>query len=247
MSLAKSQRSPWAQALALFRRELLAYFLSPMIYLVWAVFLIASGYLFATTIRDGAPLSLDETFANMSFLLIFVVPLLTMRLVAEELRLGTLELLFTDPLSDATIVLAKFCGAVCFFAVMMAPTLAYPAILAATGQPDLGPIAGGYVGLFLMGSLFVAAGLCASALTSHQIAAAAASFTLLLLLWVLGRAGASLAPGISRDVLDYLSTFSRFAAFRRGLVDTRSLVYFVSLTVLLLFGAVRALGLRRLQ
>jgi ABC-2 type transport system permease protein len=130
---------------------------------------------------------------------------------------------------------------------MLLPTAAYPAVLAITGQPDPGPVVAGYIGLVLLAALFVAVGIAASALMSHQIAAAAVAFTVLFLFWVLGRAADTLSPGTLRDSLDYLSAFSRFSAFRRGLVDSRSVVYCASLTALCLFLAVRALGLRRLK
>jgi ABC-2 type transport system permease protein len=247
MSDARAYEPSLGQAGALFRRELGAYFLSPMAYVVWVVFLVACGYLFATSLRDGGTASLDNALTNMSLLLLFVVPLLTMRLVAEELRLGTLELLLTDPISDAAIIIAKYAAAVVFFGVMVLPTAAYPLVLLVTGQPDPGPLLAGYLGLLLSGALFVAVGLAASALASHQIAAAALSFVVLFLFWILGRAADTLSPGVLRDVLDYLSAFSRFAAFRRGLVDTRSVIYCVSLTALCLFAAVRGLGLRRLK
>jgi ABC-2 type transport system permease protein len=236
-----------AQLWALFNRELGAYFMSPMSYLVWAVFLFASGYLFATGVRDGGAASLAPTFTSTAMLLLFVAPMLTMRLVAEELKTGTLEILLTDPVGDAIVILGKYAAAVVFFAAMLTPTLAYPLVLLAIGEPDPGPVLAGYLGLALMGALFLAIGIMTSAVASNQIAAAALSFTLLLLFWALGRAADSVGPGGLRDVLDYVSVFSRYAAFRRGLVDTRSLVYFVSVAAFALLLAIRALGLRRLE
>jgi ABC-2 type transport system permease protein len=235
------------QLWALFRRELAAYLLSPMSYLVWAVFLVAGGYLFATSIRDGGPASLDQTFNNLGMLLLFVAPLVTMRLVAEELKLGTLEVLMTDPVEETAIITSKYAASVTFFALMLAPTLAYPSILARIGQPDPGPLVAGYGGLFAMGASFLAVGLFASTLTANQIAAATLSFAALLVFWLLGRAADSIGPGKARDVLEYLSAFSRYRAFRLGIVDTRSLVYCATLSALCLFWAVRALGLRRVR
>ena len=240
------QASGFAQWRALFRRELAGAFLAPMSYLVWAVFLIASGYLFATSVRDGAPASLDGTFMSMGLLLLFVCPLLTMRLIAEERKQGTLELLLTDPTLEGLIVTSKYAAALAVFTAMLTPTLAYPLVLTAIGQPDLGPVVCGYLGLWLLGGLFLAVGLLASSLTQNQIAAASLSFTVLLLLWALARAADSVAPGTLHDVLAYISAFTRFADFLRGLVDTRALVYFVSGTALCLYGARLNLGLVRL-
>lgn len=239
--------SSFAQFLALFRRELAGAFLAPMSYLVWAVFLIASGYLFATSVRDGAPANLDGTFMSMGLLLLFVCPLLTMRLIAEERKQGTLELLLTDPTLEALVVTSKYAAALAVFTAMLMPTLAYPLVLAATGQPDLGPVVSGYVGLWLLGGLFLAVGLLASSLTQNQIAAASLSFTVLLLLWALARAADNVAPGMMHDVLAYVSAFTRFSDFLRGLVDSRALVYFVSGTALCLYGTRLNLGLVRLR
>jgi ABC-2 type transport system permease protein len=231
---------------ALYRRELAAFFYAPMSYLVWAVFLVASGYLFATSMRDGAAASMDSSFVTMGLLLVFVTPLLTMRLIAEEAKQGTLEILLTDPVSEATIVTAKYLASVTFLVAMLAPTAAYPVVLFTLGQPDPGPVLAGYLGLCAIGCLFLAVGLFTSALTANQIAAAALAFTILLLFWVLGRAADGMAPGALRDVFDYLSVYGRFSAFRRGLIDTRSLIYCESFILWFLFCATRALGLRRL-
>jgi ABC-2 type transport system permease protein len=236
-----------AQLWALFARELGAYFMSPMSYLVWAVFLFASGYLFATGVRDGGAASMAPCFTSIAMLLLFVAPMLTMRLIAEELKTGTLEILLTDPVGDATVIVGKYAAAVVFFAAMLTPTLAYPVVLAGIGQPDPGPVVAGYLGLCLMGALFLAIGTMTSAVASNQIAGAALSFTILLLFWALGRAADSVGPGSLRDILDYVSAFSRYAAFRRGLVDTRSLFYFTSVGIFALLVAIRALGLRRLR
>lgn len=230
---------------ALFRRELRSFFLSPISYLVWVVFLVTAGWLFVVGLRDRGPASLNVLFERVAFLLLFVTPLLTMRLLADEHRLGTLESLLTDPVRELTIVLAKYFAVLVFFVVMITPTLAFPAILHALGEPDLGPIAGGYLGLFLLGALFLAIGLFCSVITMNTIGAAALAFALLLLLWFLGLAADGMAPGIVRDVLEYLSAFVRYASFRRGMVDTRSLVWIVTLVVWMLTSATYALSLRR--
>jgi ABC-2 type transport system permease protein len=239
--------SALAQLWAVCRRELAAYFLSPMSYLVWAVFLVAAGYLFATGVRDGGPASMSAAFTSMGLLLLFVAPLLTMRLVAEELKLGTLEILLTDPVGDATVIVGKYLASLFFFAAMLSPTLAFPAILAALGEPDPGPVMAGYLGLLLMGGLFLAIGVLTSAATSNQIAAAATSFTVILISWGMGRAADSVGPGSLREVLDYVSAYSRYDAFRHGLVDTRALIFFATVAAFALFAATRALGLRRLR
>ena len=232
---------------ALFQRELAAFFYSPMSYVVWVVFLIASGYLFAISIRDGGQASLYSSFTDIAFLFVFIAPMITMRLIAEEAKLGSLEILLSEPTHEVLIITAKYAAALVFLMVLITPTVAYAFILSAVGSPDVGPIISGYFGLFLFGSLFIAIGILFSSMTNHQIAAAAASFTLLLLLWAISRAADAIAPGTLRNVLSYVSAFSRFSDFRRGIVDSRSMVYFVSSTLLFLFLATRVLGLRRLR
>jgi gliding motility-associated transport system permease protein len=234
-----------SQLRALFRRELRSFFLSPISYLVWVVFLLTAGWLFVVGLRDHGPASLNALFERVAFLLLFVTPLLTMRLLADEHRLGTLEVLLTDPVRERTIVLAKYFAVLVFFVLMIAPTLAFPLILHALGEPDLGPIAGGYLGLLLLGALFLAIGLFCSAVTMNTIGAAALSFALLLLLWLLSLAADGMAPGLLRNVLEYSSAFLRYASFRRGVVDTRSLIWIVTLVVWMLTSGTYALALRR--
>ncbi len=235
------------QVWAVFRRELTLYFLSPMSYLVWTVVLVASGYLFVTSLSDGGQASLVRTFSQMGFFLVVAVPLLTMRLVAEELRQGTLEIVLCEPMGESAVVLGKFLAAYCFLLVLLSPTLAYPFALQRIGDPDPGPIYAGYLGLCLLSMLFVAIGLWTSTATSNQIAAGTLSFALLFVFWLLGRAADSLGEGLTSEVLLYLSAFTRFDAFRRGMIDTRTLAYIFSLTAFYLFLSVRFLGLRRLR
>jgi len=237
----------WHQFKSLFIREVQAYLYSPMSYLVWAVFLIGNGYLFVTSLKDGGAANLDNVFNSMAILLIFVIPLLTMRLIAEELKLGTLEVLLTDPISEMLIILSKYLASVSFLIIMLLPTLAYPLILSRIGQPDPGPILGGYLGLICMGSFFLAVGLLTSTLTSNQVGAATLSFIILLVFWLLGKSTETLGPGLLREILDYTSAFSRFSSFRRGVIDTRSIIYSQSLITLCLFISIRLLYLRRLN
>jgi ABC-2 type transport system permease protein len=145
------------------------------------------------------------------------------------------------------VIVGKYLASLFFFAAMLSPTLAFPAILAALGEPDPGPVMAGYLGLLLMGGLFLAIGVLTSAATSNQIAAAATSFTVILISWGMGRAADSVGPGSLREVLDYVSAYSRYDAFRHGLVDTRALIFFATVAAFALFAATRALGLRRLR
>jgi ABC-2 type transport system permease protein len=230
---------------ALFRRELRSLFLSPISYLVWVTFLIVTGWIFVVTLKNGGAASLDGQFRYTAFLLVFVTPLLTMRLLADEHRLGTLESLLTDPIRERTIVLAKYAAVLIFFTLLLTPTLAYPVILHSLGEPDLGPIAGGFLGIFLLGALFLAIGLFCSAVTMNTIGAAALGFTILLLLWLLSLAADGMAPSFLRDLLEYLSAFTRFEPLRRGVVDSRSLIWAFTLITWMLTISTFALALRR--
>lgn len=230
---------------AVLRRELHAYFLSPISYVVWFAFLVAAGWLFVIPLRNNAPATLTPAFQSMSWLLIFVVPLLTMRLLAEEQRLGTLESLLTDPVRERTIVLGKYCASFLFLSVLLLPTLSFPLILAGLGEPDPGPIASGFVGLLLLGALDLAVGLVCSVVTMNTIGAAALSFVLLLVLWGLGALATSLAPGFWRDALDYVCAYRRFESMQQGKLDTRTLVWGCTLIAWTLAVATFALSLRR--
>ena len=163
-----------------------------------------------------------------------MVPIITMRSFAEEKKSGTYELLLTSPLTVTQIVMGKFLGSLFFIFVMIMLTGIYPAILLFYGNPELGILASGYLGLFLLGMVFISVGLFTSSLTENQIVAAVTCFVILLLLYVLSwpseTAGAALG-----DILKYLSVIEHFSEMVKGLIDTRSLVYFLSIIFLSLF------------
>ena len=153
-------------------RELNSYFVSPVAYVVSAAFLLISGVLFSLIITSTLQASLNGAFGNITFILILVAPILTMKLLAEEVRMGTLELLLTSPVDDWQVVVGKYLGSLILFAVMLlAPTLVYVVFLVAFGQPDFGPIISGYLGVLLLGGAFLAVGVLASSLTQNQVVA----------------------------------------------------------------------------
>jgi len=230
----------------LVRREANAIFLSPIVYIVTAVFLLLSGYFFyAITVGSREP-SLRYVIDNMAITLLFVTPMITMRLLSEEAKTGTLQTLMTTPVTDFEVVLAKFIAGMIFYLVMIAPTIVYCIMLywLADPNPDLGQMVAGYIGLTLLGGLFVSMGLMFSSLTQNQIVAAISALVVLLLLWVLGWA-ASHASGVLKDMLEYLGIGKHLASFRKGLIDTRDVIYFLSLTVFALFLTVRSVESRK--
>ncbi len=234
--------------LTIAQKELSTYFVSPVAYVVTAFFLVVMGYLFAVPVVAfrNAPIMavIRSLFFNMAVVLLLISPALTMRLLAEEQRMGTIELLLTSPVRDWEVVLGKFLGSLGFFAVMLVLTGFYPLIALRVGNPDLGPILSSYLGTFLMGAAFLAAGLFASSLTQNQIIAAVVGFAILLLLWLID-ALSNIAGGSLAQVLQYLSLITHFDDFTKGVVDTSNLVYYLSVTAIFLFLATRSLETRR--
>jgi ABC-2 type transport system permease protein len=163
-----------------------------------------------------------------------------MRLLAEEKKMGTLELLLTAPVRDSEVIMGKFLGSLGILTAMLALTFYYPILLMWFGDPDWGPIATGYLGLFLLGGASLAVGLFASSLTSNQIVAAVVAGGVLFALWFVGMA-ADLLPEALGEVIGYLSLSYHFPDFTRGMIDTRGVIYYLSITVLFLFLAIRSL------
>lgn len=228
----------------LLSRELLSQFCSPIAYAALAVFLLLGGYFFSIILNATQEASLRYAFSNLSVTLLFLAPILTMRLLSEEKKNGTFETLMTAPMTEWDVVLAKFLGGWILYLFIVAPTVLYALILRVYGHPDLGPIVTGYIGLVLMGGLFTAMGLFASSLTSNQIIAAVISFLLLLGSWVLGFATEDTTSAAGK-LLGYLSLFEHYDTFRRGILDSRDVVFYVSSTALFLFLTVRVLESRR--
>ncbi len=231
-------------ALVIARRELLAYFISPIAYMVSAVFLLIAGYLFSLILIQSQQATMEGLFFNIMVVLIFVVPLLTMRLLADEQKTGTIEILLTAPVRDWEVVLGKYLAAMGMFGVMLACTLYFPFILwRVGGTPDWGPILPGYLGLILLTSAMMAIGTLTSAVTENQIVAAVLGFGILLLLWLIEAAG-NIATG-SATVLTYLSLPAHYNDFARGAINLEDVVYYLSVTIAALFIATRMLETRR--
>lgn len=234
--------------LTIAQKELSTYFVSPVAYVVAALFLVVMGYLFAVPVVAfrNAPIMaiIRSLFFNMAVVLLLLSPALTMRLLAEEQRMGTIELLLTSPVRDWEVVLGKFLGSLGFYTVMLLLTGFFPFIATRVGNPDLGPILSSYLGAYLMGAAFLAVGVFASSLTQNQIIAAVAAFAILLLLWLID-ATANIASGNLAPALRYLSLITHFDDFTKGVVDTSHLVYYLSVIAAFLFLATRSLETRR--
>ena len=228
---------------ALMAKEIRALFVSPVAYAVIAVFLLLSGYSFAITLIVSKQASLVHIFFQAAMQLVLLVPILTMRLFAEERRTGTLELLLTSPADEIEIVLAKFAAAMTVLLAMIGPTLSYALVLGLYGQPDWGPIYSGYLGLVLLGGALVSLGLLASALTANQIVAAVVSLGGFGILWAIDSLAALLPPPIDNWFLG-LSLLARFTPFAVGAMYISDFGFFLALILLGLFLTVRALARR---
>jgi ABC-2 type transport system permease protein len=197
----------------------------------------------------GQNLSITENvmrplFSNMSVVLLFFIPMITMRLFAEEKRAGTMELLLTYPVRDGEVLAGKFLSALGLYAVLLVLTLLYPALVAYFTRVEWGPILTGYLGLLLVGATFLAVGLLMSSLTENQIVAGFVTFGILLAFWVIGW-GADFAGGNMRTILQYLSITEHMDGFSRGLIDTKDLVYYGTAIALALFMTLRSLESKR--
>ncbi len=223
------------------RKELKSYLSSPMAYVVTAVFLVLTGTFFATYLASTnySDTSIRGFLDAAQILILLFAAVLTMRLIAEERKLGTWELLLTVPVRDTEIVLGKFLGSLAVLTGMLLLTLYYPILLMVFGDPDLGPIITSYLGLFLLGCAALAVGIFASSLTSNQIVAAVVGGGILFTLWFLGIAG-NFVPGALGEVLSYISLSHHFPDFVRGIVDTKAIVYYLSVTALFLYMAIRS-------
>src|SRR5919199_346144 len=172
--------------------------------------------------------SLRGLVQNVSVLYLFIVPAISMRLLAEEQRTGTVELLLTNPVQEWEIVTGKFLAAVMLVLVMLGLTLLFPAFLLVFGNPDRGPIVTGYLGIFLQAAAFLAVGLWASSLTQNQIVAAIVAFALLLILWLSDNLGQFLGGTIGQ-IVSYTSVINHFQSFPQGVIESKDVIYYLTL------------------
>jgi ABC-2 type transport system permease protein len=254
-----------ANILAIAQKELKSYFASPIAYIVIGFFALLFGYFFVALLAfferqsmqmasmgmmDGAPTPninqqmIRPLLMNASVIVLFVLPMITMRTYAEEKRSGTIELLLTAPLTDFQIIMGKFLGAMALYAAMLGVTLVHMGVLFAYGNPEWRPVVTGYLGLLLMGGCFISVGLLISSLTRNQIVAGMVTFAVFLLLWVINWIGTFSGP-TTQEVLNYLSITEHFDDFTKGVIDTKHLVYYVSFIAFGLFLTARSVDSER--
>jgi ABC-2 type transport system permease protein len=247
---------------AITTKELRSYFSSPVAWVLMGLFAALFGYFFSVYLNSFIQESMGGQFGqgpqavnvnqrmirpllgNASVLILFLLPMVTMRSYAEEKKSGTIELLLTSPLKDIEIVLGKFFGAMAMYLGLLAVTALYMSVLFIWGNPAWKPVLSGYLGLVLMGGGFIATGLFISSLTNNQMVAGTASFVVFLMLWIISWFGESAGPTLSA-ILSYLSITEHFDDFGKGVIDSKHLVFYLSFIVFGLFLATKSVDSAR--
>jgi ABC-2 type transport system permease protein len=233
--------------LATYRRELRAFFFSPLAYVMLFFFLVVTGVIFVYIVGQlnnpaspGGP-PLKFFFSATWLMLLLMGPLLTMRLVSEELRSGSIEVLMTAPVTEGQVIGGKFLAAFTFYAFLWFPTVGYAAMITLYEKVDWGPVMAGYLGVLLIGALFLSIGIFSSAMTRSQLLAAMMTAALLFVLFLLGVFEELVNNDLMKRALSYVSIFNHIDELANGIVDTRRLVFYLSGTLFFLFLASRAL------
>ena len=236
--------------LAIAQKELRSYFSSPIAYIIIGFFALPFGVFFylylGAFVRQslqmaqyGGSMNINQqviryVLQNASVIILFIMPMITMRTYSEEKRSGTIELLLTSPVTDVQIIIGKFLGALGLYVAMLLVTVVYIAILFVYGSPEWRPLVASYLGLLLMGGAFLSIGLLISSTTNNQIVAGIISFVVFLMLWIVGWFAESSGP-IMGEVAKYLSITEHFDDFSKGIIDTKHVIYYLSLITFGLF------------
>lgn len=236
--------------LALTRRELGVYFVSPMAYIILTALLFIAGWIFVTSMgycaANRLPVEFGPTLLCVMIVVVFSSALVTMRLIAEENSRGTLEIILTAPISDATFVLAKFSAAMVLLAYLLTLTLGYLAIISHYGQIDLGAAAAGYLGVFILGAVMYSIGLFISALCASQITAGVITFTVAVLLALANLLAPQFPENSSwRSLIGTVDLMTNFGDFLKGVIDRARVIYLLSVISFFLFLTTRVVESRR--
>lgn len=229
---------------AICRKELQMYFYSPVAYVAFAFFFLITGFFFSLDFLNSRVVDVRPVFGNMMLVYLFVIPLLTMRLVSDELRQGTDELLLTSPASIGEIIVGKYLATVVVMLTLTAGTLLYPFILSQYGTLDQPILWLSLLSMFLLGSAMMAVGLFASSLTSHQMVSGIIGFVMILLLWMIEMLGESML-GKFKELLHFFSLVGRIGNFQRGIFDLPSFVFYLTFTVLFVVLSIQVLARKR--
>jgi len=253
-----SARNIWAIA----AKELRSYFVSPVAWVMMGLFALIFGYFFVSYLTyfvrnsmqsqfGGGPPTMNVNMdlirpllSNASVLVLFLLPMVTMRTYSEEKRSGTIELLLTSPLTDFEIIAGKFLGAVGLYASLLVVTMIYIGVLFLFGNPEWKPVVSGYLGLLLLGSCFIAIGLFISSTTKNQMVAGAGTFVVGLLFWIVSWIGDSAGP-TTAQILSYLSITEHFDDFGKGVIDTKHVIFYLSFIAFGLFLSLKSVDSER--
>ena len=249
--------------LAIAQKELRAYFASPIAWVILGLFALLFGYFFyaflVLFVRQSMQMGqmgmgpqtvnvnlymIRPLLQNATVIMLFVLPLITMRTYAEEKRSGTMELLLTSPVTDFQIIVGKFLGALALYAAMLLVTAIYVSLLFVYGNPEWKPVLTGYLGLLLLGGCFISVGLLLSSMTRNQIVAGMLTFGVFPMLWVIGWIADFSGP-TARAVVQYLSITEHFDDFAKGIVDTKHVIYYLSFITFGLFLTAKAVDSER--
>jgi ABC-2 type transport system permease protein len=246
--------------LAIADKELRSYFASPIAYILIGFFLLPFGvfvYLYLANFvkqslqmaQFGGAMNVNQqviryVLQNASVIILFIMPMITMRTYSEEKRSGSIELLLTSPVTDVEIILGKFFGALGLYTAMMAVTLLYMAILFVYGSPEWRPLVAAYLGLLLMGGAFISIGLLISSTTSNQIVAGVVTFVVFLLFWIIGWFADTAGPTFG-PITSWLSITEHFDDFSKGIIDTKHVLYYLSLITFGLFLTAKSVDTER--
>ncbi len=226
------------------KKELKGYFDSPIAYIVITIFLLISGWFFFSDLFLVNQASLRNLFGIVPFIFMFFVPAVTMRLISEEKRSGTIELLLTLPVRDHEIILGKFLAGMILISVAVILTLVYTLTLSGLGDLDAGSVVAGYLGLIFLGATYVSVGVFTSSLTQNQVVAFITGFLIIFILFMLNKV-LIFVPSFLASFFEYLSVDYHFSNISRGVIDSRDLIYYLSIVFLFLFLSVRALESRK--
>lgn len=229
---------------AIYKKELRSYFYSPIAYALIGLFILLSSVFFLIINLQGSYADFSGNLSTMGFLLLFIVPILTMKILAEDRKNGTEVLLVTSPASISEIVIGKYLATLTVFLIMVAMTLIYPLILFIFGKPPVAQLVGAYVGFVLLGAAFIAVGVFASSLTENQVVAAIVSLVSLVVMWLMDSI-AGFVGGFAAKVLSWVSLLSRYNEFNRGILDLAPVIYFISFIVVFIFITIQVIERRR--
>ncbi len=230
--------------LAILKREIRSYFYSPIAYVLIGLFMLVTAIFFTLTSITYQVADFNGVLSNIEFILMIIIPMLTMRIMAEDRKSGTEVLLITSPTKITDIVLGKYLATFGVFLAMTVISFIFPIILYIFGKPYFAPLAGGYIGFVLIGAAYIAIGLFASALTENQIVAAIITFVALLIIRIIDPIAETLG-GVAEIVLKWFSLTTRYEDFNRGILDLSSIVYYISFVAVFIFLTVRIIDKRR--